>query len=131
MRTQSSFTGPPPVRSPHNKETRERERDRRSAPTAVSILNALNPQYSPPSANLDLSRPVHDEQTVVYAPSEGSIREEKKSFWSWATPGERDNHRRDIRDKEDGQQDLTRMIGICPALIRSGSLFLILCTKVT
>ncbi|KAH9988894.1 hypothetical protein BJV77DRAFT_1019728 [Russula vinacea] len=84
-------------------------------PTAVSILNALNPQYSPPSANLDLSRPVHDEQTVVYAPSEGSIREEKKSFWSWATPGERDNHRRDIRDKEDGQQDLTRMIGYLTA----------------
>jgi hypothetical protein len=68
---------------------------------------------------------------VVYAPSEGSIREEKKGFWSWATPGERDSHRRDIRDKEDGQQDLMRMIGICPALPRGRSLFLILSTKVT
>jgi hypothetical protein len=52
---------------------------------------------------------------VVYAPSEGSIREEKKGFWSWATPGERDSHRRDIRDKEDGQQDLMRMIGYLTA----------------
>ena len=75
---------------------------------------------------------MRDDETVVYAPSEGSIREEKKTgFWSWATPSERDNHRRDIRDKEDGQQDLTRMIGICPALPRSPFLFLILCTQVT
>jgi hypothetical protein len=98
------------------------------------MLNALNPQFSPPSANLDVSRPVRDDETVVYAPSEGSIREEKKErsgFWSWATPGERDGHPRDVRDEEDGQQDLMRMIGICPALPCCRSLFLILSTKVT
>ena len=117
-RNPSSYVGTPPVRSSHNKDAREREKDRRSAPTAVSILNALNPQFSPPPPNLDAPRPVRDDDTVVYAPSEGSIREEKKErgFWSWATAGDRDGHRREARDKEDGQQDLMRMIGIYTAL---------------
>ncbi len=126
--------GTPPVRSPHNKDAREREKDRRSAPTAVSILNTLNPQFTPPPTNLDAPRPIRDDETVVYAPSEGSIREEKKErggFWSWATTGDRDGHRREARDKEDGQQDLMRMIGIYSALPCYRSLFLILSTKVT
>jgi hypothetical protein len=126
------FAGTPPLRSPHNKDTREREKDRRSAPTAVSILNALNPQFSPPPPpNLDVPRPVRDDDTVVYAPSEGSIREEKKErggFWSWATTGDREGHRREARDKDDGQQDLMRMIGMCTALPSCPSLFLILST---
>ncbi|KAI0277856.1 hypothetical protein BGY98DRAFT_977023 [Russula aff. rugulosa BPL654] len=111
------FAGTPPLRSPHNKDTREREKDRRGAPTAVSILNALNPQFSAPPPNLDVPRPVRDDDTVVYAPSEGSIREEKRErgFWSWATAGDRDSHRRETRDREDGQQDLMRMIGYLTA----------------
>jgi hypothetical protein len=121
-RNPSSYAVTPPVRSPHNKDTRERENDRRSA-AAVSILNALNPQSSPPPPNLDVSHTIHDDDTVVYAPSEGSIREEKKErggFWSWATTGD--------RDKEDGQQDLMRMIGIFTALPCCLSSFLILST---
>jgi hypothetical protein len=81
----------------------------------VSILNALNPQFSTPPPNVDVTRTVRDDDTVVHAPSEGSIREEKKErggFWSWANPSDRDSHRRDVRDREDGQQDLMRMIGI-------------------
>jgi serine/threonine protein kinase len=122
-RNPSSYAVTPPARSPHNKDTRERENDRRSAPTAVSILNALNPEFLPPLPNLDVSRPIRDDDTVVYAPSEGSIREEKKErgdFWSWATTGD--------RDKEDGQQDLMRMIGIYTALPCCLSSFLILST---
>ena len=124
------FAGTPPLRSPHNKDTREREKDRRGAPTAVSILNALNPQFSAPPPNLDVPRPVRDDDTVVYAPSEGSIREEKRErgFWSWATAGDRDSHRRETRDREDGQQDLMRMIGIYTAFPCFLSLFLILST---
>ena len=133
-RNPSSYPVTPPVRTPLNKDTRELEKDRRNAPTAVSILNALNPQFSPPLPNLDASRPIRDDDTVVYAPSEGSIREEKKErggFWSWATTGDRDSHRREARDKEDGQQDLMRMIGICTALPCYLSSFLILSTQVT
>lgn len=131
-RNPPSYAGTPPLRSPHNKDTREREKDRRSAPTAVSILNALNPQFSPPPPTLDAPRPVRDDDTVVYAPSEGSIREEKKErggFWSWAT-GDRDGHHREARDKEDGQQDLMRMIGIYTALPCCLSISLILSTQV-
>ena len=130
-RNPTSYAVTPPARSPHNKDTREREKDRRSAPTAVSILNALNPQFQPPPPNppnLDAPRPIRDDDTVVYAPSEGSIREEKKErggFWSWATTGDRDSHRREARDKEDGQQDLMRMIGIYTALPCCLSSFLI------
>ena len=116
-RNPSPYAVPTPVRSPRNKDTREREKDRRSAPTAVSILNVLDSQFTPPPPNLDASRPIRDDDTVVYAPSEGSIREEKKErggFWSWATTG------------EDGQQDLMRMIGIYTVLPCFLSLFLIL-----
>jgi hypothetical protein len=119
-RTASPFSGTPSIRSSHTKEAQV-QKDRRAGNPAVSILNALNPQFSPapPSANLDAPRSIRDDETVVYAPSEGSIREEKKErgFWSWASPSERDSHRRDVRDKEDGQHDLMRMIGIfCPGL---------------
>jgi hypothetical protein len=99
----------------------------------VSILNALNPQFSATPSNVDLTRSLlRDDDTVVYAPSEGSIREEKKErggFWSWANPTDRDNHRRDIREKEDGQQDLMRIIGIfAPGLLSlSPFRFSILC----
>jgi hypothetical protein len=130
-RNPASYAITRPVRSPHNKDTREREKNRRSVPTAVSILNALNIQFSPPPPNLDASRPIRDDDTVVYAPSEDSIREEKKErggFWSWATTGDRDSHRREARDKEDGQRDLMRMIGIYTALPCYLSLFLILFT---
>ena len=120
-RTVSPFPpGTPQLRSSHPKDTREREKDRRSANPAVSILNALNPQFSPPPPNIDVTRPIRDDDTVVPVPSEGSIREEKKErggFWSsWANPSDRDSHRRDIRDREDGQQDLMRMIGISSPL---------------
>jgi len=116
-RTGSPFPGTPTLRPSHNKDPREREKDRRPGTTAVSILNALNPQFSPPPSSVDVTRSVRDDDTVVYAGSEGSIREEKKErggFWSWATPGERDNHRRDVREREEGQHDLMRMIGIRP-----------------
>ncbi|KAI0255530.1 hypothetical protein BJV78DRAFT_1358700 [Lactifluus subvellereus] len=117
-RTSSPFPGTNSIRSSHTKEPREREKERRGSPAAVSILNALNPQYTHPPVNLDAPRPNRDDETVVYAPSEGSIREERKergSFWSWASPGERDSHRRDIRERDDGQQDLMRMIGYLTA----------------
>jgi WW domain len=83
-RNPASYAITPPVRSPHNKDTREREKNRRSAPTAVSILNALK--------------------------------------------GDRDSHRREARDKANGQPDLMRMIGIYAALPCYLSLFLILFT---
>lgn len=114
-RTASPFPGTNSVRSPHPKENREREKDRRGGAAAVSILNALNPQFAPPPpSNVD-TRSLRDDDTVVYAPSEGS-REEKRErggFWAWASSGgERDRDRRDIHPREEGQQDLTRMIGI-------------------
>ncbi|KAH9996151.1 hypothetical protein BJV74DRAFT_828545, partial [Russula compacta] len=117
-RTASPFPGTPSVRSSNNKDTRERGGDRRAGATAVSILNALNPQFSAPPASVDTTRSLRDDETVLYAPSEGSIREEKKErggFWSWASSTERDSHRRDIRDKEDGQHDLMRTIGYLTA----------------
>ena len=115
--------GAPPFRSPHDNDIRERKKNQRSTSTTVSILNVLNPQFSPPPPNPDASHPVRDDNTTVYALSEGSVREEKKersSFWSWATTGD--------RDKEDGQQDLMRTIGIYTALPYCLSLFLILST---
>ena len=118
-RTVSPFPGTPPVRPSHNKDTRERDKDRRGGNPAVSILNALNPQFSAPPSGHDVPRSVRDDDpaAVQHATSEGSIREEKKErgFWHWANPGDRDNHRRDIRERDDGQQDLMRMIGnFCP-----------------
>ncbi|KAI0299014.1 hypothetical protein B0F90DRAFT_1810761 [Multifurca ochricompacta] len=104
-RTASPFPGTNSVRSSHTKDSREREKDRRGGTAAVSILNALNPQFAPPPQTFDPTRSLRDDETVVYAPSEGSIREERKErggFWSWASTGERDRDRRDIRDREDG-----------------------------
>jgi hypothetical protein len=119
-RTASPFPGTNSVRSSHPKEAREREKARGGA-AAVSILNALNPQFPPPppGTNVDATRTLRDDDTVVYAPSEGSIREEKRErggFWAWASSGgERDRDRREIHPREDGQQDLMRMIGIKPS----------------
>jgi len=98
--------GTPSVRSLHNKDTREHEKDRHSAPTAVSILNTLNPQFSPSSANLDASCPVCNDDTIVYAPSEGSICEENKEhgFWSWATTGDCDSHRWEAHNRMTGNK---------------------------
>ncbi|KAI9461993.1 hypothetical protein BJY52DRAFT_1185334 [Lactarius psammicola] len=121
-RTASPFSGANSARSPHPKETREREKDRRGGAAAVSILNALNPQFAPPPpapTNVDATRTLRDDDTVVYAPSEGSVREEKRErggFWAWASSGgERDRDRREIHPREDGQQDLMRMIGYLTA----------------
>lgn len=119
-RTASPFPGTNSIRSSHPKETREREKDRRGGAAAVSILNALNPQFAPPPpTTVDATRPHRDDDTVVYAPSEGSVREEKRErggFWAWASSGgERDRDRREIHPREDGQQDLTRMIGYLTA----------------
>ncbi|KAI0270754.1 hypothetical protein BC834DRAFT_863090 [Gloeopeniophorella convolvens] len=115
-RTTSPFsTGGPPSRGSHGKETREREKERRGGAAAVNILNALNPQFAPPPANFDSTRSVRDDETVMYAPSEGSIREDRErrgGFWSW---GSGDKDRRELRDREDGQQDLMRMIGYLTA----------------
>jgi hypothetical protein len=74
---------------------------------------------------------IRDDDTVE-APSEGSIREEKErgGSSSWAT-GDRDSHRREARNKEDGQQDPMGMIGIYTALPSCLSLFLILSTRAT
>ena len=133
-RDPSSYAGTSSLRSPHNMDR----------PTAISILN---PQFSFPLPNHDASRPFRDDDTVIYAPSEGSILEEEDrggissrattgdtvvyapsegsireemrgGFWSWATTGDRDSHRREIegRDKEDEQYFLMRMISIYTAL---------------
>ena len=113
-RSSSPFPGTTSVRPSHPKEPREGENARRDA-AAVGILNALNPQFSPPlSTNVDATtRSLRDDETLVYAPSEGSIREENRErggFWVWSSSGgERD---RDRRDREEGPQDLMRMIGI-------------------
>ena len=115
--------GAPPLRRPHNKDIQERKKNPCSTSTTVSILNVLNPQFSPPTPNPDGSRLVRNDDTAVYGLSEGSVREEKKErsgFWSWATTGD--------RNKEDGQQDLMRTIGINTALPRCLSLFLTLST---
>ncbi|KAH8977421.1 hypothetical protein EDB92DRAFT_1917348 [Lactarius akahatsu] len=120
-RTASPFSGTNTARSSHPKETREREKDRRGGAAAVSILNALNPQFAPPPPTnvVDATRTIRDDDTVVYAPSEGSVREEKRErggFWAWASSGgERDRDRREIHPREDGQQDLMRMIGYLTA----------------
>ena len=120
-RTASPFPGTNSVRSSHPKEAREREKPRGGA-AAVSILNALNPQFTPsPPTNVDATtRSLRDDDTVVYAPSEGSVREEKRErggFWAWASSGGEHRDRREIHPREDGQQDLMRMIGIepCPS----------------
>jgi hypothetical protein len=125
-RTASPFPGTNSVRPSHPKE---REKDRRGGAAAVSILNALNPQFAPPPppTNVDATRPIRDDDTIVYAPSEDSIREEKRErggFWAWASSGgEHNRDRREIHPREDGQQDLTRMIGIkLGSLSRSASL---------
>jgi hypothetical protein len=113
-RTGSPFPAPNAIRPSHTKEPKEPQRERRASPAAVSILNALNPQFSPTPVNLDTQRPNRDDDTVVFSQSDASIREEKKErggFWSWANSHERENHRREIHD---GQQDLMRMIGISP-----------------
>ena len=81
-----------------------------SLPPGASPSHILNPQ----PLSLDAPLPVSDDDTVVYALREGFIGEEKKErggFWSWAT-GDRGSHRREAHNKEDGEQDLTRMIGI-------------------
>jgi hypothetical protein len=129
-RTASPFPGANSIRSSHPKEPREREKERRGSPAAISILNALNPQFTPP-ANLDAPRPNRDDEALVFTQSDGSIREEKKErggFWSWASSGERDSHRRDIRERDDGQQDLMRMIGISPRTYFH-AVFLINCAR--
>ncbi|KAF8267754.1 hypothetical protein EI94DRAFT_1729519 [Lactarius quietus] len=119
-RTASPFSGTNSVRSSHPKETRERDKPRGGA-AAVSILNALNPQFAPtPQSNNEATRS-RDDDTTLYVPSEGSVREEKRErggFWAWASSGgerDRDRDRREIHPREDGQQDLMRMIGYLTA----------------
>lgn len=76
-------------------------------------LHALSPQFSPPPPNLDVSRPIRDDDAVMHVSSESSTRGEKKErggFWSWAITGDRDSDRREAHDKDD--YDLARMIGI-------------------
>jgi len=93
----------------------------------------LNSQFSLPPFNLDASRPVRDDDTVIYVPSEGPTSEEGEhgGFGSWALMGNHDGHRREAREKDDGQQAIMRTIGIYTSLSCCLSLFLILSTQVT
>ena len=90
----------------HNKETRDRDKDYYGSSPAVNVLDALN------------------------ARSQSSIGEEQSEcghLSSWTNPSDpsRDNYHRDTpgRDREDGQHDLMRIIGISPL----PSLAVILC----
>jgi hypothetical protein len=75
------------VCSSHNKDTRERDKDRHDNNPSVGIFDDLS------------------------ALKEGIIYQEQKES---ANSSNLDNHRRDFRDREDGQRDLRRMIGIYP-----------------
>jgi hypothetical protein len=104
--------GTPQLRSPHPKDTTEREKDGRSADPVLSTLDVSNPQSSPPPPYIDVPHSIRDDDTLVHVSSEGSIREEKKEYdgsWSWENP---DCHCCDIRDRDGDQQDLLRVIGI-------------------
>jgi hypothetical protein len=81
----------------HNKETQDRGEDYYGSSPAVNVLNALD------------------------ACSESSIGEKQKEcghYSSWANPSDpsRNNYHRDTPgcDREDGQHDLMRIIGISP-----------------
>jgi hypothetical protein len=89
----------------HNKETQDHEKDWYGTSPAVNVLDAVN------------------------ARTESIIGEEQKEcgrFSSWANPTDpsRDNHHHDTpgRDREDGEHDLMKIIGISPLPLLTASL---------
>ena len=114
-RTVSPFMGTPQLRSSHPNDTREREKDGRSANPAVGTSTPQTPGYRPcpptPTSHVRfaVTTPLCTHPAKVPFAKK---KEERGGSWSWEDPGDRDCHRRDIRDRDDGQQDLHRMIGI-------------------
>jgi hypothetical protein len=78
--------------SSHNKDARERAQDCLRGNPRVPIPNALN---------------TFNQRFIFEEQKRGGCS-------SWADSGNRDGHSRDIRDNDDGQHDLMRIIGISP-----------------
>lgn len=87
----STSLGIPLVRSLHTKHIRERNKERRGGNPVSSVLNALSLRFLSQRPNLEVTPfLLGDDDTVVHPPCAGRI-------WS---------------EKEGGQHDLMRMIGI-------------------